>query len=96
VSGTQRPYALPAVLDQGAPWAFVAQNNAQHCCIENARALILKWLYDVVVKKATRATGWYGFVETKLMPSGWLPTEAFAKQWASFVTQREHPVTLPP
>jgi hypothetical protein len=27
-----------------------------------------------------------------MMPAGWLPTPAFAKQWLSFVTQPEHPV----
>ena len=31
-----------------------------------------------------------------MMSAGWLPTDTFAKQWASFVTQPEHPVTLPP
>jgi hypothetical protein len=145
VSGTQRPYAyFRRHFDQGAPWTFVVQNKAPHCCIMNAKALILEWLDAVVVKRATRATGWYGFIETKpseamdcpdqssppartswcrspkdtwgganwsvntatierrpnapqgMMPSGWLPTDLFAKQWFSFVTQPEHPVTLPP
>jgi pimeloyl-ACP methyl ester carboxylesterase len=27
-----------------------------------------------------------------MMPAGWLPTPAFAKQWLSFVTQPDHPV----
>lgn len=64
VSGTQRPYAyFRRHFDQGAPWTFVVQ--APHCCIMNAKALILEWLDAVVVKKATRATGWYGFIETK-------------------------------
>jgi hypothetical protein len=31
-----------------------------------------------------------------MIPAGWLPTDAFAKQWISFVIQGEHPVTMPP
>jgi hypothetical protein len=31
-----------------------------------------------------------------MMPSGWLPTDMFAKHWASFVIQTEYPVTMPP
>jgi len=30
------------------------------------------------------------------MPAGWLPTEAFARHWVSFVDQGEHQVTMPP
>ena len=129
--------------DQGAPWTFVVQNKAPHCCIMNAKALILEWLDAVVVQRVTRATGSYGFIETRpteatdcpdqsapvrpswcrstkdtwgartgpstrppssgvpnapqgMMPAGWLPTDTFAKQWLSFVTQPEHRVTLPP
>jgi dienelactone hydrolase len=144
VSGTQRPYAyFRRYFDQGAPWTFVVQNRAPHCCTMNAKALILEWLDAVVVQGATRTSGRHGFIEispskatdcpdqsppvrsswcrsTKdewgdanwsvsaatidrnpnppqgMIPSGWLPTEAFAKQWVSFVTQAEHPVTLPP
>jgi dienelactone hydrolase len=144
VSGTQRPYAyFRRYFDQGAPWTFVVQNKAPHCCIMNAKALILRWLDAVLAQGATRASGWHGFIETSpseaidcpdqsppvrsswcrstkdewgganwsvntatieripnppqgMIPSGWLPTEAFAKQWVSFVTQPEHPVTLPP
>ena len=144
VSGTQRPYEyFRRHFDQGAPWTFVVQNKAPHCCIMNAKDLILQWLDAVVVRGATRANGWYGFIETRpsdgtdcpdqappirpswcrsttdgwggdnwsvttatvaprpsshqgMVPAGWLPTERFAKQWVSFVTQREHPVTLPP
>jgi hypothetical protein len=129
--------------DQGAPWTFVVQNKAPHCCIMNAKALILEWLDAVVVQRVTRASGSYGFIRTQpsdavdcpdqsdpvrrswcrspkdtwgggnwsvttaaverspnaptgMMPAGWLPTVAFAKQWVAFVTQPEHPVTLPP
>jgi hypothetical protein len=145
VSGTQRPYAyFRKYFDQDAPWTFVVQNRSPHCCIMNAKALILEWLNAVVVRRVTRAaTGRYGFIETRpsettdcpdqtppvrsswcrstkdtwggenwsvssarierrptppqgMMPAGWLPTEAFAKRWLSFVTKSEHPVTLPP
>lgn len=144
VSGTQRPYAyFLRYLHQGAPWTFVVQNKAPHCCVMNAKALILQWLDAVVVQRVTGATGWYGFIKNQpseavdcpdqsaparpswcrstkdawgganwsvsaatierrpnppqgMMPAGWLPTHAFAKQWVSFVTQPEHPVTLPP
>jgi dienelactone hydrolase len=144
VSGTERPYAyFRKYFDQGAPWTFVVQNRAPHCCIMNAKALMLEWLEAVVVQSAPRGAGRYGFIETRPtdandcpaqtppiraswcrrahddwgggnwsvtsaiveqrpslpqgpMPAGWLPTEAFAKQWVSFVTKPEHPVTLPP
>ena len=63
VSGTQRPYEyFRRHFDQGAPWTFVVQNKAPHCCVMNARALILRWLDAVVVQRLTRATGWYGFI----------------------------------
>jgi dienelactone hydrolase len=144
VSGTQRPYEyFRRHFDQGAPWTFVVQNKAPHCCIMNAKSLILRWVDAVVVQRLTRATGWYGFITNRpseaidcpgqsapvrpswcrstkdtwgganwsvsaatsarrpdppheMMPAGWLPTQTFAKQWVSFVTRPEHPVTIPP
>jgi dienelactone hydrolase len=144
VSGTERPYAyFRKYFDQGSPWTFVVQNRAPHCCILNAKGLILEWVDAVVVQRLRRMTGQYGFIETRpseatdcpdqsppvrsswcrstrdtwggenwsvntatieqrpnppkgMRPSGWLPTEKFAKQWIGFVTQPEHPVTLPP
>ena len=52
VSGTERPYAyFRRHFDQGAPWTFVVQNQAPHCCIMNAKALILEWLDAVVVRE---------------------------------------------
>jgi dienelactone hydrolase len=66
VSGTQRPYEyFRRHFDQGAPWTFVVQNKAPHCCIMNAKALILRWLDAVVVQRLTRATGWYGFIKNQ-------------------------------
>lgn len=144
VSGTARPYAyFRKYFDRGAPWTFVVQNRAPHCCVMNAKALILEWLDAVVVQGATRAAGQYGFISTGpteatdcpdqtppvraswcrspkdtwggenwsvvsaviarepaaphgRLPSGWLPSDAFARQWLAFVTQTEHPVTMPP
>jgi dienelactone hydrolase len=65
VSGTQRPYAyFRRYFDQGAPWTFAVQNKTPHCCISNAKALILQWLDSVVVRRLTRTTGWYGFIRT--------------------------------
>src|SRR5262249_1929828 len=66
VSGTERPYAyFRRHFDQGAPWTFVVQNRAPHCCIMNAKALILEWLDAVVVRRITRAAGDYGFIKTE-------------------------------
>ena len=144
VSGTERPYAyFRRYFDAGAPWTFVVQNKSPHCCIMNAKPLLLEWLDAVLFRPAKPNTGLYGFIETRpseatdcpdqsppvrpswcrstkdtwgganwsvqaatveprqtppdgMLPSGWLPTEAFAKRWLSFVTQPEHPVTMPP
>jgi hypothetical protein len=66
VSGTQRPYDyFSRHFHQGGPWTFVVQNKAPHCCIMNAKALILLWVDAVVVQRLTRATGWYGFIKSQ-------------------------------
>ena len=66
VSGTHQPYEyFRRHFDQGAPWTFVVQNKAPHCCIMNAKSLILRWLDAVVVQRLTRATGWYGFIKNR-------------------------------
>lgn len=66
VSGTQRPYAyFRKYFDQGAPWTFVVQNGTPHCCIINAKALVLEWLNAVVIQRITRSTGSYGFITTQ-------------------------------
>jgi len=65
ITGTQRPYAyFRKHFDQGAPWTFVIQNRTPHCCIINAKALVLQWLDAVVVQELTPATGQYGFIKT--------------------------------
>jgi hypothetical protein len=66
VSGTERPCAyFRKYFDQGAPWTFVVQNGTPHCCIINAQALVLAWLNAVVIQRATRSTGSYGFITTQ-------------------------------
>ena len=59
------------VLPQGyferrAPWTFVVQNKTPHCCVINAKALMLMWLDAVVVQRLTRGrdTERYGFIRT--------------------------------
>jgi dienelactone hydrolase len=144
VSGTERPYAyFRRHFDSGAPWTFAVQNGAPHCCMINAKSLVLEWLNAVAIRELRREVGQYGFIEVTpteaggcpgqsppvrpswcrstrdtwgganwsvkaasielspnssrgMMPAGWLPTEAFANQWISFVKQGEHPVTMPP
>jgi hypothetical protein len=65
VSGTPRPYAyFRKYFDRGAPWTFIVQNRTPHCCIINAKALVLEWLDAVVVKQVKPSSGWYGFITT--------------------------------
>lgn len=67
VSGTTRPYAyFRKYFDAGSPWTFVVQNNTPHCCVINAKALVLEWLDAVAVRGVTRRanTGSYGFIRT--------------------------------
>jgi hypothetical protein len=66
ITGTHRPYEyFRRYFDQGAPWTFVVQNKVPHCCIINARTLVLEWLDAVVVRRLTRSTGSYGFIKTR-------------------------------
>jgi hypothetical protein len=146
ISGTQRPYAyFRKYFDRGSPWTFVVQNKTPHCCVINAKVLVLNWLDAVAVQHMTRPRDRerYGFIATaaetthgcpnvfppdvpiwchgtkdawgganwsvsaatigprpspprEMISAGWLPTGEFAKQWLSFVTQRDHPVTSLP
>ena len=50
--------------EQGAPWTFVVQNNAPHCCIINAKALVLTWLEAVVVRQVKADSGRWGYIRT--------------------------------
>ena len=109
----------------------------------NVKALVLQWLDAVVIQRATRTSGSYGFIQTQptdvkecpepyppaapiwcrgakdswgganwfvtaatierrptapagMIPAGWLPDDQFARQWRSFVTMPEHPLTSLP
>jgi len=65
ISGTQRPYAyFRKYFDRGSPWTFVVQNKTPHCCIINAKSLILDWLDAVSIHPASRHAGWHGFIAT--------------------------------
>jgi dienelactone hydrolase len=71
--GTQRPYDyFSRHRARGAPWLFLVQNGIPHCCIINAKALILEWL-DQMIKLREPASdrplrtiddskGWNGFI----------------------------------
>lgn len=67
ICGTDRPYQyFRKHYEQGAPWAFVIQNNIPHCCMGNAQPLILTWLAAVLkLKRHTIApqTGWQAFFQ---------------------------------
>jgi hypothetical protein len=83
VSGTQRPYAyFRRNFDQGAPWTFVVQNQAPHCCIMNAKDLILEWLDAVVVRRIRRTTGQYGFIATKPTDATDCPGQTPPVRWS--------------
>jgi hypothetical protein len=78
VSGTQRPYDyFRKYRDRGAPWAFVVQNETPHCCIINAKPLILMWLEEIIKRRQLSSAvslksiddrrGWLGFI--RICPS---------------------------
>jgi dienelactone hydrolase len=47
--GTQRAYEyFSRFWPEGAPWVYVTQNGVPHCCVVNARDLILEWLDAVL------------------------------------------------
>jgi len=49
VNGTERPYSyFRKYFDQGAPWTFALQNRTPHCCLQNAKELILAWTRSVL------------------------------------------------
>jgi hypothetical protein len=63
VSGTQRPYDyFRTHFDQGAPWAFLVQNSVGHCCIINAKGLVLEWLDAVVIRHVPPDAGMWGSI----------------------------------
>ena len=67
ITGTERPYAyFRKYFDRGAPWTFVVQNRTPHCCVVNAKTLVLMWLDAVVVQRIRRGSSAerYGFIRT--------------------------------
>jgi hypothetical protein len=65
ISGTQRPYAFfRRHFDQKSRWTFLVQNGIPHCCIINAKALVLEWLDATVMQGTSRDAGWFGFIST--------------------------------
>lgn len=89
VSGTARPYQyFQRHFDQGAPWTFVVQNLAPHCCIINAKALILEWLDAVVGQRLTRSAGYFGFVRTTPTTATDCPgqTDSVRRSWCRSAT----------
>jgi dienelactone hydrolase len=75
VSGTKRPYEyFRKYFAAGAPWAFVIQNKTPHCCIINAKKLILLWLQVILeesqqsnhaLRGADNSRGWNAFIATR-------------------------------
>lgn len=71
--GTERPWDyFSRHRSRGAPWVFLVQNGISHCCVINAKALILEWLDEIAKLRqpASNATlraisvtkGWNGFI----------------------------------
>lgn len=49
INGTERPYNyFRKYFDQGAPWTFAVQNRTPHCCLQNAKELILAWTRSIL------------------------------------------------
>ena len=84
ISGTQRPYNyFRQYRDRGARWAFLVQNKTPHCCIINAKPLILAWLDQIIklrqpfpskpLRKIDDNRGWVGDIRTCLsdVHDGW-------------------------
>ncbi len=71
--GTQRPWDyFSRHWSRGAPWVFLVQNGLPHCCVINAKALVLHWLDEILRLRAPAsnaplrainvAKGWNGFI----------------------------------
>ena len=73
--GTQRPWDyFNRHRSRGALWVFLVQNGLPHCCVINAKALILEWLDEIVklrqpasqtpLRAINVAKGWSGFIRS--------------------------------
>lgn len=74
-SGTQRPYDyFLRHRAQGAPWVFLVQNGISHCCVINAKTVILEWLDEIIKLRKPASdrplrtiavdSGWSGFIRS--------------------------------
>ncbi len=72
--GRERPYDyFSRHHERGAPWVFVVQNGIPHCCVINAKSLILEWLdemmklrrpaSDAPLRRIDDDRGWTGFMK---------------------------------
>ncbi len=51
VNGTERPYGyFRKYFERGARWTFAVQNRTPHCCLQNAKELILSWVRGVLLQ----------------------------------------------
>jgi hypothetical protein len=49
VNGTELPYRyFRRYFEPGAPWTFALQNRTPHCCLQNAKPLILAWIRAIL------------------------------------------------
>jgi hypothetical protein len=73
--GTQRPWDyFSRHRSRGAPWVFLVQNGLPHCCVINAKMLLLEWLVEIIKirRPASNAQlrpigvdrGWNGFIRS--------------------------------
>jgi hypothetical protein len=71
--GTQQPWDyFNRHRSRGAAWVFLVQNGLPHCCVINAKALILAWLEEIIklrqptsqtpLRPINVAKGWNGFI----------------------------------
>ena len=71
--GTQRPWdCFSRHWSRGAPWVYLVQNGLPHCCVINAKALILEWLDEMIklrepasnapLRAINVSGGWNGFI----------------------------------
>lgn len=72
-AGTQLPFEYFQRHEaQGAPWVFVVQNGIAHCCVSNAKPLILEWLGEMMkrrqpasgkpLERLSKRKGWLGYI----------------------------------
>jgi dienelactone hydrolase len=72
-AGTQLPFDyFKRHRARGAPWVFLLQNGVPHCCVINAKDLILEWLREIIRLRKPAAdeplrpidarNGWVGFI----------------------------------